>query len=200
MRSTHTLFTALSVLFFSLGSQAYNTTMSNGQIVQPGAFDVVTQGQYLTQTQNSGLNLNTKLETGLTEDSNLIAEFGAGHIDFHGGAYWKWVPFPDFENQPAIGFIAGGYYGKIDSENEFALKISPLISKTFHLNAGQITPYMSTPIGLRFIDSSVDTPVQLQIGTEISVEGLKDISFLTEVGINLIDSPTYFSFGVGFSL
>src|SRR5690606_13854627 len=103
----------------------------------------------------------------LSDDSNVRGIIGFGTTDFQVGGFYKWVPIPDVEGQPAIGFAAGVLYARTEGLNDLSLRFHPLISKQYQIDWGEITPYGSIPIGIRSIDGETDVPVQAVIGAEL---------------------------------
>ncbi|RME17110.1 MAG: hypothetical protein D6797_03130 [Bdellovibrio sp.] len=198
---TRYLRSILSVLIFSysLPLMAYYSTLTTGNLLPEEAVDFTGELQFLTD-KSSGANIVGRLDGGLNEDMNWRGEFGIGQTDFHFGGFVKWIPFPDWKKQPALGVMAGGYFARYSSLNEISLRIHPLISKNFQTDFGRLTPYGSLPLGLRSYDGETVFPLQLVVGTEFQHKKLKDFSFLVELGFNLANAPSYLSLGFRMAL
>ncbi|WP_289445200.1 hypothetical protein, partial [Klebsiella pneumoniae] len=74
---------------------------------------------------------------------------------FYTGLFVKYVPFPDTEDQPALGLIGGATFGReevsLEKEEVLTLRVSPLLSKDFETDIGLVTPYASLPISAAFV-------------------------------------------------
>lgn len=181
--------TALFV-FTAQSAQAYYTTMDNGEIIS--------KGQYRAQAESNvvfndldGLNLVGKFDMGFNESSNFRALVGAGAVGFQTGLLYKWVPIPDFEDQPAIGILGGFVFARNDGVNFFNIRLHPLVSKKFETDNGTFIPYGSLPIGITFSKGDTFFPLQVAFGTEWQPFELKRWSFMGEIGFNLHESFNY---------
>ena len=170
----------------------------NADIIKPGEFLFATDIQYITEN-DSGFNLNLRADMPLNRDMNIRGVLGFGEVDFHAGGYLKWIPFPDYATQPAIGGLAGVHFAKFGGLSEFSVRVHPYISKSFNLSVGRISPYAALPVALAFIDGETNNPIQFQIGTELRVREIKNVSFLAEFGVDLSESFSFFSLGIAFN-
>lgn len=181
---------------FSLSAQSYYSVLDTGEILSPGKFDLSLETQFVT-AQGTGMNLTSRFDTPLSEETQLRAMLGFGTTDFHAGGFLKWVPIPDSGRQPAIGLIAGAMVGRDENDKNltksyFTARVAPVISKTFEPNFGSITPYASLPVGLRFGDGT-EVPIHLAFGTELRTQHLENIRWRAELGFNLNKSYSYIS-------
>ncbi len=186
------------IFFTSQNLLAYSSTKMNGDIIKPGSFNFSTDLQYITEN-DSGFNLNARVDLPLNADMNIRGVLGFGEVDFHAGGYLKWIPFPDYGNQPAVGGLVGAHYAKIGNLNEFSIRAHPYASKSFHLSIGKISPYAALPIAMTFVDGESNIPIQFQLGTEVKIRELRNVSFLAEFGVDIADSFSFFSLGVAFN-
>lgn len=176
-------------------SQAYYETLTTGNLLERGQYAATGSGQFIT-SGDDGFNVVGMLDSGLTADSNLRAVVGFGTTDFHLGGYYKWVPIPDVDNQPAVGIMGGVVYARHEQFDELSLRFHPLISKAFEVEVGDITPYASLPFSLRSVDGDFDVPLQAVVGAELKTFHYENIKFISEIGFDVSKSFTYFSIGM----
>lgn len=193
---------ALSLLVtLPMVSQAYYSTMDTGELQTGNDFKLNLETQFVS-SGDEGINFNGRIDTALTDDTNLRGLIGFGTTDFQVGGYLKWIPIPDIDNQPAMGLLGGLNYARFEDENDVSLRIVPLASKKLSFEFGQLTPYAALPFGLRSYADETDVPLQLELGSEIKInnlhEDLKNLSFMFEVGFDLVDAFSYISLGVNF--
>lgn len=189
----------LGLLFFSTYSFAYYVHHATGDLVEPMDFTFTSVAQQVTDP-SSGLNLIGLIDSGFTEDTNIRGLIGIGDKDFQIGGFYKWVPIPDYSNQPAMGLLTGFSYMSESDTNELNVRLQPFISKKFESNIGEFNSYLALPLGLRKFDGGSNVPAQLTIGTELNSRHFDNIVFTGEIGLNLRKSFTYFSIGAVFSL
>jgi hypothetical protein len=183
----------VSSLFVSLPAQAYFSVIQTGDLVPEGSFQVVLEPQIIT-TRYDGLGLNLKLDAGVDNASSIRGIIGVGDkMEFEVGAMYKYIPFPDTQNQPAIGFEAGGIYARTKDEGEVSLRFNPLVSKRFEAEIGDITPYASVPLGVTFRDGDTLWPVQLALGSELRMLNVPQLAFFGEFAVNLHEAFGYIS-------
>ena len=183
--------------FFSLSAFAFYSTIDTGEIIEPGKYRILGEAQGITDN-NSGLNVNGRVDWGLNEESSIRGLVGVGTTDFHLGGFFKWVPIPDYSKQPAIGVLAGLVYAHHQSANELSLRVHPMVSKGFDVDFGKITPYGALPFGLRSFQSRTDIPLQLAGGTELIFQEIRPWRFFAEVGFDLNKAFSYFSLAASY--
>ena len=201
------MFKAISLLFSSLlltiPSSAYFSVLDTGEVVKTGEYKVLAEGQFLTDAPE-GFNLNGRFATGIDEESELQIELGFGSIDFNIGGFYKWVPVPDTDDQPAVGVRAGFTFAQVSDFSTYGLNVTPFASKKFETEHGVFSPYVGVPIGLQ--QNSIDTRFSLQasIGLEWipdqwSLPELYGFRFLTEYSFEIDDAFSYFSIASSYS-
>jgi hypothetical protein len=141
----------------------------------------------------NGLNLNAFFDAGVSDSSNVRAVLGFGSVSFNTGVFYKWVPIPDYENQPAIGIMVGGTWARYNGENYPSLRFHPIISKAFESDIGRFTPYATTPFGITAGPKKNTFPFQLAAGTDWKPGGLEKMHFMIEMGLNLNEAFSYVS-------
>ncbi len=175
-------------------AHAYYSTLDSGEMLDENQYQAMVSLQSIFNKYD-GMNFTGRLDTGIREDISIRGVLGFGKVDFHIGALAKWMPFPDTDQQPAIGAEAGVLLARIGSVTQYSLRVHPLISKKLELEIGDVIPYASLPTGVTIqTGSGADetfTPLQLVIGSELRPLELKDWSFFAELGLNLHKSFGY---------
>lgn len=200
----HAFFVLVSVLSFAIfsapASAGYYSVLDNGEVLESGRYKAIGDAQVLTE--DGGLNLGGSFEMGFDEEFGLKGLLGFGDTDFFAGALFKWMPIPDIENQPAIGFNTGILWGKDEDVNDMTIRWEPIISKRLAIEQTIFTPYLSLPVGVRFRDSSdrnvdEDTKMtfQMVVGSQLQLEMWKNLQFIGEIGFDLDQAPGYLSVG-----
>lgn len=190
---------------------AYYGVLDNGEILTDGKLKLTPDFQVLTE--NGGLNLGGTFDMSIQDEYGLRALFGFGKTDYYGGAMFKWMPVPDMDNQPSIGGNIGVVYGKNGDTRDLTFRFEPLISKKIMVEQTVFTPYISLPVGIRVRNGSsysenypyekesyqeTDLTFQMVLGSQLQLEGLKNVQFLAEIGLNMDKAPGYISFAAVF--
>jgi len=186
----------LTTLLWVSQAHCYFSTMDTGEIIKSGQYRAMADLQYVGDP--SGLNLGGAFDAGVSESSNIRALAGFGSVSFTAGLMYKWVPFPDYQNQPAIGIMAGGVWARYEGENYPSLRIHPIVSKDFEIDIGKLTPYASLPFGVTSGPRRNTFPLQLALGSQIKLLDFPDWAFLAEVGLNLNESFSYGTVGAAY--
>lgn len=179
-------------------ASAYYSVLDNNEILSKGNYKITTNAQFITEG-GGGANVAARFDMGLDEEFGVRGIFGVGQTDFFAGGMVRWVPIPDIDNQPAVGFNAGVLYGKDEDVRDLTVRIEPIASKKFNVSETIFTPYVSLPLGVRFQDTDVedDTNVtwQLVVGSQLQIPDLQKIHFIGEIGLDLTKAPTYVNIG-----
>jgi hypothetical protein len=116
--------------------------------------------------------------------------------------FYKWVPIPDYEKQPAVGLMSGFLYSRQGWQHEqrdvLDFRVHPIISKQMETDIGLFTPYGSLPLGVTFVKGTSVFPVQLVGGTEFKPYSWENISFFAELGLDVHDAFSYIEFAAAF--
>jgi hypothetical protein len=176
---------------------AYYDVLDNGEILPKGTYKLTGGGQFLTD--HGGLNVESIIDAGFQDEFGIRGMFGFGKTDIFAGGMFKWMPIPDIEKQPAIGFNAGLVYGKWKGNRDLTFRIEPIASKKFNLDTTVWTPYVSLPFGWRTRDSEAngnrsDVSWQAVAGTQLQVPKWKKLQFIAEVGMDLSKALSHVSF------
>lgn len=175
---------------------AYQSVLDTGEILQEGRYRALLEPQLILS--ESGFNIAGRFDTSINGSSEFHALLGTGISGFHTGFYYKTIPFPDYGNQPAIGFKAGFEYGRIDNEGTTTLRVAPIASKQLQTDEFDMSAYLSLPVGFSKQGENTFFPLQLVVGSKFRLPDFESIDFATEVGLGLSHSPTYISIAVIF--
>lgn len=175
-------------LLTSSSAFAYYDVLDTGEIMAKGNYKLTGGAQLLTD--EGGANGEAIFDAGFSDEFGGRATFGLGRTDIFAGALFKWMPIPDIDNQPAIGFNVGLLYGKANGNRDLTFRFEPLVSKKIDAGSTVWTPYASIPLGLRSRDSedngkSNDFAWQLVGGTQLQIEKWKKLQFMAEIGVDL---------------
>ena len=189
--------TTLLVLI-STPSQAYLTVGESTELPKQGQYRVGAEPQIVFN--NGGFNFSGFADTAITSDSSIRAHLGIGDTSFEAAASYKWIPIPDYGNQPGIGGKVEASYANKSGGNWTALRFMPLISKNFDTQYGQVTPYGSIPLDLIGTPSTTQSAVQLVGGCEYRSPDYSKWMFSAELGLNLNNAFSYVSGNVTYYL
>jgi hypothetical protein len=191
------LVTALSVLAFAPKASAYFSTIDTAELIEPQKYQVSLEPQ-LILSRYDGLEATGRLDTGINESSSVRGILGFGTVDFQVGGFYKFIPFPDTANQPAIGGEAGVIIARVKGNSEVSVRLHPLVSKKFETEIGDVIPYASLPFGITNRVDGTFVPFQLVGGAELRALNTPQISYFAELGINLNQAFSYISLAVAY--
>ncbi len=186
-RISQLILISLVILASSVG-KAYLVTNESGEINFKN-YRVGLEPQFKL-SDGSGVNFSTFFDAPISEDQSVRARLGFGDTDFYAGGSWKWIPFPDFGSQPAIGGKVEGIVGREGGDSLVNVRFHPIVSKKFELELGTFLPYGSIPLGIQNFRSQNDFQAQLNLGSEVFFEQLPQWNFGTELGFNLSKAYT----------
>ena len=179
-------------------AHANHSILDTGNLLERGEFKAHFEAQFLT-SNDSGFNLKGHLDTGLTKDSGLRGVVGIGKADLHIGGFYKWAPIPDIDEQPAMTLLAGVTYSSFSGANHLSLRLHPILSKTFEIELGEVTPYGSLPIGVRSSnEEGTHVPLQLVLGAELKTLHWEKVTFMGEISFDIQHTSNYISFSANF--
>lgn len=170
-----------SASIFSVGSY---------QLVVSPAFTIAPGGAYLSAEMRHQTN----------EDFGVGFGFGAGEVGFNFGFNGVWHFLPDTGTQPAVALLGGMYMNRVLGWNYFTIKVAPMISKTFSMEWGMLTPYAAlhfTP-SFRLAEAENGFAMKASMGTEFNFSQLSGIRFWTEVGIGLLSAAHEVVVGIAY--
>jgi hypothetical protein len=198
-----TIALAIGFIITSIAPQksfAFYTVQESGDILKESERQFAAEVQVITDglSNDDGANLLARFDMGFDPDSNLRFVLGGGTTDFIAGAFYKWVPFPDFENQPAIGITFGAHLARYSEENDIAGRVIPFVSKKFDTDIGALSPYVSLPFGFSSYNDETTDPFQFVLGSRYRHPEFDSCDFNLEIGFDIEDAPAYISVGAIF--
>ena len=143
-------------------------------------------------------NLTAHFDTGVSDSSQVRVSLGSGEDGTHLDFFYKDIPYPDYGQQPAMGYKVGTVFNSEQGENTFTLRLMPLVSKTYEINMNRWTPYFSLPLSVSVQKSTSTTPIHAVLGTELGLPSAPDMQLGFEVGVSLRDSFSYASAFISF--
>ena len=191
MRNLLILFSFL----LSLSSHAYFSLMDTGDILAKDQYTFTGESQLVTSGEK-GLNFRGHIDQGFDESSQFRFTLGTGVNSYQAGLLYKWVPIPDFEDQPAVGFVTGLVMSEFDSETVLALQFKALISKNFVIEQGYISPYGGLNLAIEMTNALDGSPAQLVLGSRYQADHWKRTFIMGEFGFEIADSFSYLSVGL----
>jgi hypothetical protein len=193
-----TLIAVAGLFLHPTPGHTFYSVHETGELLKPEEIQLGGEVQFVTN-RDEGVNLIGRADKGFRDDMQFRLFAGSGTTDAQLGALLKWVPFPDTETQPAVGFDFGFHWAHYDSNNELALRAIPFVSKKFVTEtAGDFSPFAALPLALRNYDDDqggddAEFPVGLVLGSRYHHKDFEFCDFSAELGFNLAKSPAYFS-------
>ncbi len=167
----------------------YLTIGESGEVIQPGSYRV--GGSLQTYSAgNGGLNVGGFLDAGWREDLSSRFLFGVGSVEYQMGASLKYIPFPDYGNQPALGIRSALWLSRFDDTSVTTLQFAPMASKKIDIQKGKLTSYVALPINFVAIKNNNTTATQFAVGAEYEHPEVRDVFFAAELQLNLNKSDS----------
>lgn len=189
---------AALISLVSLNAHAYMNLLTTGDMIAPQQFGAT---GYLESVfdEYEGINVNARGTYGISDELSADLEIGAGEFNVMLGAFAKWVPIPDVDNQPAIGVRAGLTFVDADNTNETSVSATPFVSKAFQTDQGRFNPYGGIMLATNSNDNDTFFASRLILGSEWKspLEEWQNVRFLAEFGFEL--SKSFSSLTVGAS-
>jgi len=190
MFSNFTAFIAL--LLITMPAQAIMTVQESAEITPQGNYKIGIEPQVITST-GGGFNTTGFFDAPINEQASYRIHLGTGDTDVYAGGSVKWVPFPDFDSQPAVGGKLSMILGNQNDLSLFVVRAEPIVSKKMETIIGLFIPYAALPINFVKIDGHSETGIQLAGGTEFIYNELENVTFGVELGLDVKDSFSYIS-------
>lgn len=175
-------------------SAGYLTIGESGELTKPYQYRIGASPQFLTN-EGGGMNVQAFLDAGWSDEIASRFSFGVGKVDFNLSGSLKYVPFPDVDQQPAMGIRLTGYFARQGSENVTTMQIAPLVSRKFDSDYGLWIPYTALAFNVGTFKDKGGLGTNFVIGSELKHPDAERFLFAAEVGFNLKDS---FSWVAGF--
>lgn len=176
-------------LLMSRLASAYIIMAESGELVEPGKSTLGFFPQFIL-SDGGAFNFVSFVDTGLTESTSMRLQLSAGDTDIAGGASFKWVPIPDYQNQPAIGLKLGAFLGREGDSNFSHFQVAPLLSKKQSTDYGLFIPYGAIQWSNLYISGENLRSLQLVAGTEY-VHDDTNLKFGAELALEAKDASTY---------
>jgi hypothetical protein len=136
---------SLIVAFTTSTSYAYLSLNESAEILPDNYFNLGFAPQTFL-SDGGGFDASVFADAHLYDNTDGRISIGGGDIDFWTQASAKWVPFPDVDNQPAMGLRGAIGYSRDHDENFMHLQISPILSKKSLTSVYDMLPYVGLPI------------------------------------------------------
>lgn len=184
-------FVTLALLGWALPASAgYLTIGESGELVRANQYRIGASPQFLTN-EGGGMNIQAFLDAGWNDEMASRFSFGVGKIDFNIGASLKYIPFPDVDEQPAMGVRLAGFLARQGSENVTTLQIAPMVSKKFDSDYGLWLPYTAVAFNVGTFKDKSGLGTNFIIGSELKHPDAQKFLFSAEFGFNLKDSLSW---------
>ncbi len=159
----------LSFVCYSIPATALTPFADSGKLLRPGKNEFSAHTQIISQKEEgTDFNFFMQMDESFLKrrDLNIRYFAGIGESGFLTGSFLKWVPFPDYQYQPAIGGGIGLSYNLLNTRTHyFSLHLRPLISKEFGTAVGKFIPYLAFPGSIRIENfSKVQFPLRISMG------------------------------------
>lgn len=194
MRLSSLFFTAAFSLtaFMASSAHAYLSIAESGEILPMNKYQAGVIPQVLLN-RGGGANVDAFFDMPINESTSARISLGAGAIDFSTFASVKFVPFPDIDNQPAIGVRVGLGVTRESDENWTLGQVAPLVSKKVSTDNGLFVPYAAIPFQFVSMKRENVTSAQFVVGSEWVYPETPDVRYGGEVGIEMNKSYSYVS-------
>ncbi|MCS6838249.1 MAG: hypothetical protein NZ480_05320 [Bdellovibrionaceae bacterium] len=184
-----------SFLLLAPQVMAYLSILDSGEPTSNKEMTVGFAPQFIV-SDSGGSHGTFLFKTGVGSGQDLMIQAGFGHIDFWLTLATRWIPIPDYENQPAVGVRFDGTLAREASSSIGHMRLAPFLSKRFLSEVGQLEPYLYIPFGLTIHEGKYDNIASLVVGSQIQVEDLLPLYFYVETGFDVRNSFTYVSIGI----
>ena len=162
------LFSLIFLSLFSWQSFSSFSVLDTGNLLQFRKFEISAHTQILIEKEDSYFNLITQFDESFfnRKDMNIRYLLGIGEYGLSGASFLKWIPFPDYQYQPAIGAIMGLSYRYNWGEDHFVgLHLRLLCSKELELSIGKWVPYIAVPVSIIIKNfKEVQYPIRWALG------------------------------------
>jgi hypothetical protein len=160
------LLSGLFFFFFTSHSFAFLGVNETAELIPAGQYRV----GYIPQNylgNGGGLENGMFLDIPIDQDINSRVELGFGVTDFWASGSIKWIPIPDYQNQPAMGLRGKIILAREMTDSFFNTQITPMLSKKYKTDRGTFIPYTGLPITLIYENSTKNTnTTQFCFGSE----------------------------------
>ncbi|MDE0119844.1 MAG: hypothetical protein OXM55_07545 [Bdellovibrionales bacterium] len=162
------------VLLYFTFSGVYSVALvpfiDSGKLLRPGKFEVSLYTQMISRTKETDFNVFVQLDEGFFNHQNVNARYfiGIGESGALMGSFLKWILFPDYKYQPAVGASVGLAYQLFQFDlksHYFNFYLRPFLSKEIETVVGKFIPYVAFPGNIRIKNfSQVQFPLRISLG------------------------------------
>jgi hypothetical protein len=147
-----------------------------------------------------GAYLSSQFRMQMGDEVGVGLGFGAGELGFNFGGEGVWFIAPDTSSQPAVALVGGMYFNRLNPNNYFQLKVTPIVSKTFKTTFGKVTPYagMQFSPSFRLNTASNDFSMKISTGAEFAVSQMNGLKLWSEVGFGVLHAINEIVFGISY--
>lgn len=184
----------VSAFLLTQTSFAYLSLSETGELINEGHYRIGVVPQLLL-ANGGGSDMGVFFDLPVDSDMNSRFMVGGGNTDFWTSASIKWVPYPDYDKQPAIGLRGSFIYARDGNANFYNLQATPILSKMVDSQWGRMIPYIGLPITVVYGTASA-TLMQFVVGSEW-VER-KDFQLGVEFDLNLSKTTSALTFHINF--
>jgi hypothetical protein len=137
------------IISLTTPTQAFMSINESAEILPDNYFNIgIAPQTYLSNGGGFDMSVFTDAHLFDNTDGRLTIGSGSGDAgtDFWTQASIKWVPFPDVDDQPAMGLRGALAYVRNEDLNALHLQITPLFSKKSTTSSHDMLPYAGLPI------------------------------------------------------
>ena len=177
--------------------------LDSGKLLRPKKYEISFHTYFISEKERTDFNLIAQFDEGLLQrrDVNMRYFIGGGEYGVLTGTFLKWIPFPDYKYQPAVGATVGISYNLFNLNTHYvSLHLRPLISKEFGTVVGKFIPYIAFPGSIRIKNFyEIQFPLRITFGIRgelffIHFQKLEcNVEFSTDI---TKATPSYFSIGI----
>ena len=184
------LCTVLLTLIWGCSAPAVSTLNEAADVLTEGTYNLGFEPQIVlgSPTGTTGVNGDVVFDYPLRSDSSLRAKLGTGSSSYDLAVGFKYIPFPDYQEQPAMGFKVEAESSSTGSTTANGFRLIPLASKSFEIKYGSLQPYGGISLNLMNSSSGGTSGFQLIAGSELRTPQLPRWTFTAELDLNASNS------------
>ena len=185
-----TLISLCFAIVFSQESQAVYTLGESAEVLSEGTYNMGFEPQIVINNPygSSGLNGDFVFDYPVQADGSLRAKVGTGMSLFDASIAYKYIPFPDYLEQPAVGIKVEACSSSTNSLVTNGFRITPMTSKAFETSLGRLDPYAGLTMSLLTTGSTSTTGFQATGGSELRSSRHSRFIVAAELNLNLSNS------------
>jgi hypothetical protein len=141
-----THFTIITLtLIYSLSSFGFLGLHETAELIPTGQNRIGIIPQ-LYVANGGGLDTAFFLDIFAGQDLNSRFEVGSGVNDFWAAGSIKWIPYPDYEKQPAMGLRGKFIFVREQNRSFYNTQLAPMLSKKVQTTQGLLIAYTGLPV------------------------------------------------------